>query len=244
MTQEDHEDKPADRQPELVAAVPKPSLWRRLVNYFLTGFVLAGPIAITLYLGWAVIGWIDGVVIPLIPRRLNPASYLPFPIPGLGLIVAISVITLFGFLAANFIGRTLIRIGERIVERVPVLSSIHGALKQVFDTLITQRGTSFKQVALVEYPRRGAWSVVLIASEARGEVAHKIPDDDDIISVFMPTTPNPTSGFLMFVPRRDLILLDMGVEDAAKLIISTGLVSPAYVPGARSSPPRGPLDPE
>jgi len=207
----------------------KPSFGRRIVNYFFAGLVLAGPIAITLYLAWAFIGLVDGWVVPLLPQWLNPSRYLPFGIPGLGLIVAIVAITLVGFFAANFVGRRLFHLGERIVSRVPVISSVYGALKQIFDTLITQRGTSFKNVGLIEYPRKGVWAVVLIASEARGEVAYKIPGED-LIGVFMPTTPNPTTGFLMFLPRKDVIVLDMSVEEGAKLIISAGLVAPVYHP--------------
>lgn len=181
------------------------------------------------------IGWIDAVVVPLIPRQLNPDQYLPFSVPGLGLVAAFAVVTLIGFTAANFIGRRLFAFGERLVGRVPVLSSVYNALKQIFDTLITQRGSSFTSVGLIEYPRKGVWAVVLIASEARGEVAHKIPVDD-LIGVFMPTTPNPTTGFLMFLPRSEVILLDMSVEEGAKLIISAGLVTPPFVPGKAQVP--------
>ncbi|SDG64284.1 DUF502 domain-containing protein [Pelagibacterium luteolum] len=220
----------ATEQVEIVLPAPKASPGRRVVNWFLAGLVLTGPIAITLYLAWTVIGWIDAAIVPLIPERLNPANYLPFPIPGLGLIVSLVVITAIGFFAANFIGRSLFHYGERIVGRLPVISSIYNALKQIFDTLITQRGTSFKQVGLMEYPRKGVWAIVLIASEARGELGHKIPGED-LIGVFMPTTPNPTTGFLMFLPREDVIILDMSVEEGAKLIISAGLVAPPYVPG-------------
>ncbi len=218
-----------DEHIEIVLPNTKPSGGRRVVNWFFAGLVLTGPIAITLYLTWAVIGWIDAAVVPLLPRQLNPSTYLPFSIPGIGLIIAIVTITLIGFFAANFIGRALFRFGERIVSRVPVISSVYNALKQIFDTLITQRGTSFKQVGLIEYPRKGVWAVVLIASEARGELAHIIPGDD-LIGVFMPTTPNPTTGFLMFLPRADVKILDMSVEEGAKLIISAGLVTPPYVP--------------
>jgi uncharacterized membrane protein len=232
MDQEDGQPTPID----VILPAPRVPIRRKLVNYFLAGLVLTGPIAITLYLAWTVIGWIDAAVVPVIPRQLNPAQYLPFPIPGLGLIIAVAVITLIGFIAANFIGRRLFGFGERIVGRVPVLSSVYNALKQIFDTLITQRGTSFKSVGLIEYPRKGVWAVALIASDARGEVAHKIPEDD-LIGVFMPTTPNPTTGFLMFLPRRDVIILDMSVEEGAKLIISAGLVTPPFVPQKTDNAP-------
>lgn len=220
---------PPDSPLEHILPASRPSLGRRIVNYFLAGLVLAGPIAITLYLAWAVIGWIDGFVVPMIPSQYNPWTYLPFPVPGLGLVIALVAITLVGFVATNFLGRRLLHFGERILARVPVISSVYNALKQIFDTLITQRGSSFKQVGLIEYPRKGVWAVVLIASEARGEVAYRMPGED-YIGVFMPTTPNPTTGFLMFLPRSEVTILDMTVEEGAKLIISAGLVAPAYVP--------------
>lgn len=224
-----NKDKQPDSPMDVIMPATRPSFGRRLVNYFLAGLVLTGPVAITLYLAWTVIGWIDALVVPFLPAWLNPQTYLPFGVPGIGLIVALVAITLIGFFAANFVGRRLFSFGERLVSRVPVISSIYGALKQIFDTLITQRGTSFKSVGLIEYPRKGVWAVALIASEARGEVAYKIPADD-LIGVFMPTTPNPTTGFLMFLPRKDVIVLDMSVEEGAKLIISSGLVAPVYHP--------------
>ncbi|WP_196258349.1 DUF502 domain-containing protein [Pelagibacterium limicola] len=234
-----------EKQPEHIEVIlpaPKVSLGRRLVNYFFAGLVLTGPIAITLYLAWTVIGWIDAAIVPLIPRQLNPDQYLPFSVPGIGLIAAFAAITLIGFVAANFIGRRLFAFGERLVGRVPVLSSVYNALKQIFDTLITQRGTSFKNVGLIEYPRKGVWAVVLIASEARGEVAQRLSGEDHI-GVFMPTTPNPTTGFLMFLPRSEVIVLDMSVEEGAKLIISAGLVTPPYVPGQTNIVPDRPSQP-
>ncbi len=206
----------------------KPGAMTRLRNYFLTGLVIAGPIGITLWLTWTFIKWVDGWVKPFVPSYYNPDSYLPFPVPGFGLIVAIFVLTIVGFFAANFLGRSLISIGERIVGRMPLVRNVYSGLKQIFETILDERGSSFSKAALLEYPRRGLWAIVFISTETKGEVARRLKDNAEMVSVFLPTTPNPTSGFLLFVPRDDLIELNMSVEDAAKLVISAGLVNPKY----------------
>lgn len=200
---------------------------RHLINYFLTGLIIAGPVGITLYIAWWVIGVIDKIVTPFVPSAFNPSTYLPFEIPGFGLVVALISITLLGFLAANLVGRTLVQFGERILSRVPMISTLYKATKQLFETVLTQSAQSFRQVGLIQYPRQGLWAIVLISTEAKGELAEKV-EGESVMSCFLPTTPNPTSGFLLFVPRREIILLDMTTEDAAKLIISAGLVSPEY----------------
>lgn len=203
------------------------SFTRRLTNYFLTGLVIAGPIGITLYIAWWVIGVVDDFVKPLLPRAYNPDNYLPFHVPGYGLVVAIIAIMLLGFLAANLVGRKLVQTGEGLLNRLPMISTLYRGLKQIFETVVTQSNQSFRQVGLIEYPRKGLWAIVLISTAAKGEVAEKV-EGDEVLSCFLPTTPNPTSGFLLFVPRHDVIILDMSTEDAAKLIISAGLVSPEY----------------
>lgn len=210
-------------------STPKPpGAMTRLRNYFLTGLVIAGPIGITLYLTWSLILWVDGWVKPLLPAHYNPDTYLPFSVPGFGLIVSFFTLTMVGFLTANIAGRTLISYGEQLVGRMPVVRNLYRGLKQIFETVLSERGNSFKKAAIIEYPRRGLWAIVFLATSTRGEVADKIVGEDDLISVFLPTTPNPTSGFLLFVPRADVIELDMSVEDAAKLVISAGLVTPEY----------------
>jgi uncharacterized membrane protein len=200
----------------------------RLRNYFLTGLVIAGPIGITLWLTWTFIKWVDGWVKPFVPKLYNPDTYLPFPIPGFGLIVAVFVLTVVGFLAANFLGRSFLSVGEKIVGRMPLVRNIYSGLKQIFETVLDQRGSSFTTAALIEYPRRGLWAIVFISTDTKGEVERRLKDKADTLSVFLPTTPNPTSGFLLFVPKEDVIELDMSVEDAAKLVISAGLVNPKY----------------
>lgn len=218
---------PHDHPPEHPKRLP---FTVRLRNYFLTGIVVAAPISITIYLVWSFISAVDVWVKPLIPARYNPDSYLPFTVPGFGLVVAVVALTVLGFLTANLVGRAFLRYGEMLVDRMPLVRPIYRALKQIFETVLTQRANSFQQVALLEFPRRGAWVVVFIATEAKGEIAARLPaeDGDDYVVCFMPTTPNPTSGFLMIVPKRDVIFLDMTVEDAAKLVISAGLVTPEF----------------
>ncbi|MDZ5697676.1 MULTISPECIES: DUF502 domain-containing protein [Phyllobacteriaceae] len=201
----------------------------RLRNYFLTGFIVTAPLAITLYLTWSLIRWVDSWVKPYIPARYNPDTYLPFDVPGFGLIVALVVITLAGFLTANIIGRTIVSYGEYLLGRMPLVRSIYRGLKQILETVLSERSDTFKKVGLIEYPRKGLWALVFIATEARGEVRHLTNGDDNpAVAVFLPTTPNPTSGYLLYVPRNEIIELDMSVEDGAKLVISAGLISPEY----------------
>ncbi len=199
----------------------------RLRNYFLTGVIICAPIAITAYLTWTVVLWVDGWVKPYIPRAYNPDSYLPFSVPGFGLLTALVLITLIGFLTANFVGKTILSIGESLLARMPLVRSVYKGLKQIFQTVLAEQSNSFKQAALIEFPRKGTWVVVFVATDARGEIEHRI-DAGDLVSVFMPTTPNPTSGFLIFVPRTDVIFLDMSIEEAAKMVISAGLVTPEF----------------
>ncbi|WP_051241469.1 DUF502 domain-containing protein [Stappia stellulata] len=209
--------------------VPRPRPVTRLRNYFLTGLVIAGPLGITAYLTWSIVQWVDGWIKPLIPGVYNPDTYLPFPIPGIGLIVAFLGLVVIGFLTANIAGRTLISYGESLLGRMPVVRNLHSGLKQIFETILAERSNSFKKAAIIQYPRPGLWAIVFIATNARGEVAHKLHDyNEDVTAVFLPTTPNPTSGFLLFVPREEIIELDMTVEAAAKLVISAGLVSPDW----------------
>lgn len=221
----------------------------RIRNYFLTGLLVAGPAGITLYLSWAVITWVDSWVKPYLPAAYNPDSYLPFAVPGYGVIVALVLITLIGFLTANIVGRTLFGYSEVMLQRMPVVRNLYKGLKQIFASVLAERGTSFKQAALVEFPREGVWTIAFIAAPTRGEVARKL-DNDDLLTVYVPTTPNPTGGYLLFVERSRVRLLDMSVEDAAKLVISFGLVTgehpPALMPAARAPAgepaPREPAD--
>lgn len=211
----------------LVEPAPKRGVLARLRNYFLTGIVVTAPIAITIYLTYVFVDFVDANVTPLIPARYNPETYLPFGVPGLGVFVAVLFLIFIGFLTANFLGRSMLHFGERIVGRMPVVRSIYNALKQIMETVLAQSGTSFREVVLVEYPRKGLWALAFVTGEAKGEVAEL--DDDAIISVFLPTTPNPTSGFLLFCPKNELKFLDMSVEEGVKLLISAGMIWPEHV---------------
>jgi uncharacterized membrane protein len=198
----------------------------RFRNYFLTGLVVAGPIAITFYLTWWFVTWVDGLVRPFVPIAYRPETYLPFGLPGSGLIVAVIVLTLLGFLTANLIGRTLVDLGEKMLGRIPAVRAIYRGLKQVFETLFSGQGSSFRRVGLVEFPSPGMWSIVLISLQPSPEVARRLPGEEEHISVFLPCAPNPTTGFFFYVPKSRIIEVEMSAEDAATLIMSAGVVQP------------------
>ena len=202
----------------------------RLRNYFLTGFVICAPLAITIYATWSFITWVDNWVKPYIPAYYNPDEYLPFTVPGVGLLVAMFVVTMVGFLTANLIGRSIVSYGESLLARLPLVRNIYSALKQIFETVFRDSSDSFTQVVLVEYPRNGLWALAFVATDTLGEVQARLnePVGEQTVSVFLPTTPNPTSGFLLFVPKSAVITLSMSVEEAAKLVISAGLVAPEH----------------
>ena len=209
--------------------INKPGFVTRLRNYFLTGFVICAPLVITIYLTWTLIKWVDSWVKPYLPEIYNPDNYLSFNVPGFGLVVAFFAITMVGFLTANLIGRSIVSYGESLLNRMPVVRNLYSGLKQIFQTVFNEKSESFKEVALIEYPRKGLWALVFIATDTAGEPQAKMEEAaGKTISVFLPTTPNPTSGFLLFVPETDLTRLEMSVEDAAKLVISAGLVTPEY----------------
>jgi len=221
--------------PDTPPSKPQKSFLQRLRTYFLTGLVVASPVGITVYLALAFIDLIDRNIKPLIPAAYNPETYLPFPLPGIGLVFLFLMLTILGFFAANFLGRTLIRIGEKILNRMPVVRSVYNTLKQIFETVISENKGSFQEVVLIEYPRKGLWAIAFISGENKGEIQRKMADD--VVNVFLPTTPNPTSGFLLFVPRQDIIRLDMTPDEGAKYVISAGLVDPGNLPIKEESSP-------
>jgi uncharacterized membrane protein len=197
----------------------------RLRNYFLTGLVVAGPLAITGWLIWSVVNWVDDVVRPFIPPTYRPETYLPWPIPGTGLIIALVALTLLGFLTANLVGRTLVELGEGLLNRMPIVRPVYKTMKQIFETLFSKTGSSFRKVALVEFPGPGMWSLVFLSQAPGGDLAEKLPQGEHV-SAFMPCTPNPTTGFFFYVKRSNLIELDITVENAMTLLISAGMVQP------------------
>ncbi len=197
----------------------------RLRNYFLTGLLVAGPAGITIYITWSMVSWIDSWVKPYLPAAYNPDTYLPFRVPGYGLVVAVFVITLIGFLTANIVGASIFSFSEELVGRMPLVRNLYKGLKQIFSSVLADKGNAFKQAALVRFPHTGMWTIAFVAGTTRGEVAERLQGGDALLTVYVPTTPNPTGGYLVFVPREDVIILDMSVEDAAKFVISFGLVT-------------------
>ena len=200
-------------------------LFQKLRRDFLTGLVVLIPIVLTVYLVWSVISFIDKVIIPTIPPKYNPLDLFQIYIPGLGVFLFLIATTLIGSLASGFLGRQAIYISEKLLSRTPVVNTIYNSIKQIIQAVFKPDGTNFQQPCLVEYPRKGVWAVAFISTETFGEIKQKI-NAGSLVTVFLPTTPNPTSGFMLFVPKKDIILLEMSVEDAAKLIISAGLVMP------------------
>jgi uncharacterized membrane protein len=226
-------DRIAGNRPRLAAAgVPadasKPfhhGLVGRLRTYFLTGVILVGPVYITFGLTWWFINWVDNLVRPFIPVAYRPETYLPVQIPGLGLILALVGLTLLGFLTANFVGRKLVEASENILHRMPIVRPLYRSLKQIFETLFSKSGTTFRRVGLVEFPSPGMWSLVFVSNPASPDIAARLPDGEHV-AAFMPCTPNPTTGFFFYVPRRDIIELDITVEAAMTLVMSAGMAQP------------------
>jgi uncharacterized membrane protein len=212
------------------------SLLARLRAYFLTGVIVTAPISITIFLVWQFLTFLDTQVEALLPARYNPENYLPFSLPGVGLLVVLGFLTLVGMLTANLAGRTLVRMGERLLSRMPVVRSVYGTLKQIFETVLAQSSRSFREVVLIEYPRRGIGAIGFVTGPTQGEIQARA--DEELVNVFLPTTPNPTSGFLLFVPRKDLIHLDMSIEEGIKLVISGGIVAPPRDGEVETLPPR------
>jgi uncharacterized membrane protein len=197
----------------------------RLRNYFLAGILVTAPISITAYFTWSVVSWVDEGVARVLP------AYLHSSIPGLGVVILLATLTIIGFLTANFLGQALIDFGERILARMPLIRSIYSAVKQIFETVLKDQSMAFREVILVEFPRSGMWTLGLVVSRATGEIRDKLPED--MLTVFVPTAPNPTSGYLVFMPQADAIKLDMTVEEALKIVVSGGLVTPS---GTRKVP--------
>jgi uncharacterized membrane protein len=189
---------------------------------------VTAPIGITFYLAWQLVSFIDARVTPLIPARFNPESYLPFAIPGLGVVVVVATLVLIGAFTAGLLGRLLTGFFDAALARMPVIRSVYGALKQIVETVLAKKSGAFREAVLIEYPRRGIWTIGFLTGVTEGEV--QSITGEDVINVFVPTTPNPTSGFLLFVPRTDIIALSMSVEDALKMVVSGGIVTPPTEP--------------
>ena len=194
---------------------------------FLAGLIVIAPIGFTMWIINSIIGWIDGWVLPLIPYNYHFAEYIGINLKGLGVIFFLVFTVLVGWVAKGILGRTFLRVGENLVDRTPIVRSVYSGIKQIAETVLSSRDSSFEKACLIEYPRKGIWAIAFVASDSRGEIAEKNPDkQNQLVSVFIPTTPNPTSGFLLFIPKSDIKYLDMTIEEAAKLVISAGLVYP------------------
>ncbi len=203
---------------------PRLTFFARCRRDLLAGVLVTAPLGITMYIGWLFIDYVDSTVKPLIPMAYNPETYLPYSIPGIGLLLLIFTLIVIGALAAGFMGRVFMRLSETVMARIPVLRSIYGALKQIMETILAQQSAAFRQVVLLEYPRKGLWALGFVTGETKGEV--QVLTDNQVVNVFLPTTPNPTSGFLLFVPKEDVHVLHMTVEEGIKMVISGGIVTP------------------
>ena len=210
-------------------AGPKPPrfhqhLGRRLRGWLVAGILVVVPLALTAYIVWELVGYFDSLVERWIPTHLNPGNYLPFRIPGYGVVVVAIGLTLIGAVTASLLGRWAVRLSDRMIARTPFISGLYGTIKQVVESVVAQKSKTFRQVVLVEYPRPESWTIAFVCGETHTEVVRLV--GEEMVSLYVPTTPNPTSGFLLFVPRRQVKPLKMSVEEALKLIGSLGIVLP------------------
>lgn len=197
-----------------------------LKTYFFTGIIVTAPVAITLYLAINFITYIDKIVTNMIPQSYNPNAFLPYGIPGIGIVFFLVFFTLVGMLTANFIGQALVRFGYSLINKMPLISGIYNAIRKIFETLLSSdKNKAFRQAVLIEYPRRDIWTIAFLTGPVPTEITKK-SKDKTLLSVYVPTTPNPTSGFFLYLPKKDVILLDISVEDALKMVLSTGIVPP------------------
>ena len=212
---------------------PRRSLLAGFRASFLTGLVVVLPVGLTIYVVWGVIGWIDGWILPLIPAAYQPEALLHrwfgpevnYPVRGVGVLVFLVVTALIGWLARGLIGRSVVKLAENVVDRVPLVRSVYSGLKQITETFFAKSEKSFERTCLVEFPRNGYWAVGMVATTPKGEIATKLPGSTQMVAVFIGLTPM-TSGMLLFVPEDDVIYLDMKADEAVKMIVSAGLVYP------------------
>ena len=224
---------------KLSEPVPRRTFLGGLRNNFIAGLVVIAPIGLTLWLIWSVVGLVDSFVWPFVPDAYQPEqllnwalgysiadnNWIAINVRGIGVVIFLIFTIIIGWLGKGLLGRSFLRWGEALVGRMPVVRSIYNGVKQIAETVFAQTETSFDKACLIEYPRKGVWAIGFISTETKGELLAKV-DVGPMTSVFLPTTPNPTSGFLLFFPTKDIMELDMSVEDAAKLVISAGLVYP------------------
>ena len=198
-------------------------------KYFVTGLLIWIPLVITLMvLAW-IVNTLDQILL-IAPAAVGPDALLGFHLPGVGVLVTLLLILITGLAAANFVGQRLVGFWESLLSRIPVVKSIYYSVKQVSDTLLSSNGQAFRKALLIQYPHQGIWTIAFQTGKPGGDAARHL--GDDFVSVYVPTTPNPTSGFFLMLPRKDAIELDMSVDDALKYIISMGVVAPPSPPGS------------
>ena len=200
------------------------SLGKRLNKYFLTGLVVLGPLGLTVLVVQWIVGMMDRAILGLLPNALHPTALTGWHIPGLGVLATIVLVFLVGMLASNFLGRTVVTYSEWIFSHTPGIKGIYNLFKQVTDTLFGKDKTGFRKVVLIEYPRQGIWTVAFLTGSTRGELQRMA--GRPMVNVFVPTTPNPTSGFFLLLPAEDVLELRMSVDEALKMVVSVGMVVP------------------
>jgi uncharacterized membrane protein len=200
------------------------TLGQRLRGYFLAGILVAAPISITIYLTYIFFNFVDSTVAKILPKESYEGVYGTTAMPGLGILIAIVFFMFVGWFATNFFGRLFIRASEYIVNRMPIIRILYNATKQIFETVMASKSQAFREPVMMEYPRKGVWSIGFVTGRTEGEVQRIT--ENETINVFVPTTPNPTSGYLLFVPKKELKYLEMSVEEAIKLVVSAGIITP------------------
>lgn len=234
--EDDQPEKPKSAKPKSRGLSRRLMIWRalfnaRMRNYLLTGILVTAPITITVWLSWQILQFFDRTVRRMIPPDLYP----DISIPGLGLLVVFLGLVLVGALTAGLVGRFFVRTSERILNNMPIVRSVYGAIKQILETVLQNKATAFRQVVLIEYPRPGIWALGFVSGPTKGEVRRRL--DRELVNVFLPTTPNPTSGFLLFVPKADIRVMNMTIEEGIKLVVSGGIVTPEDVGDRQGQPP-------
>ncbi len=217
-------------------SLESPTFFLKVWRHFLSGVLVTAPLALTAYIVWIVITTIDDKVKSLIPAKYYFEKYIPFDVPGFGIIIAFVVFTLIGTFAAGFLGRLFVKAGERLVNGMPIVRGLYSAVKQIFEAVFKRDKNSFREVVLIEYPRKGLWSLGFVTGLTQGEVQKNTKDE--VLNVFVPTTPNPTSGYLLFIPRSDIKILSMSVEEGIKMVVSAGIITPKHLNETSVKPPK------
>ena len=198
-------------------------MFNKIKNYFLTGVLITAPVFLTFWIVLTLVNIIDRLITPLIPYYINPNYYLPRDVPGLGLIILSIFLIFIGFVTANFFGSLLLKKTDSLIQKIPLIKAFYKTFKQIIETVFKTNSSAFRDVVMLEYPRKGVWALGFTTGEAKGAVKKNLKKN--VINVFVPTTPNPTSGFLLLVPKDDLKYLDVNVDDAVKTIVSAGIIT-------------------